>query len=135
MTRYADKFDVDYVICSKIRKKKNEVDKMFLIGDVTDKDVFLIDDMIDTGGTMCKAADLMMEKGAKSIRGCVTHPVLSGKSYENLEKSKITELFVLDTIPLKQPSSKITVLSCSELLSKAIKKIDSNKSLSSLFLK
>ena len=135
MTRYADKFDVDYVICSKTRKKKNEIDKMILIGDVTGKDVFIIDDMIDTGGTLCKAADLMMNKGAKSVRCLVTHPVLSGNAYENLEKSKITEIFVLDTIPLKQQSPKITVLSCSDMLAKAIKKIDTNKSLSSLFLK
>jgi ribose-phosphate pyrophosphokinase len=135
MTRYADKFDVDYVICSKIRKKKNEVSKMFVVGDVTGRDVILIDDMIDTAGTLCKAADLMMEKGAKSVRACVTHPILSSKAIENLEKSKMTEIFVLDTIPLKQTSPKITVLSCTEMLAKAIKKIDQNKSLSSLFLK
>jgi ribose-phosphate pyrophosphokinase len=135
MTRYADKFDVDYVICSKIRKKKNEVSNMFVVGDVTGRDVILIDDMIDTAGTLCKAADLMMEKGAKSVRACVTHPILSGKAIEALEKSKMTEIFVLDTIPLKRTSPKITVLSCTEMLAKAIKKIDQNKSLSSLFLK
>lgn len=135
MTRYADKFNTDYVICSKIRKKSNVVKDMLLIGDVTNRDVFIIDDMVDTCGTICRAADLMIEKGAKTVRGCVSHPILSGDAYENLEKSKITELIALDTIPLKHKSSKITILSCSELLSKAIKKIDSNKSLSSLFLK
>jgi ribose-phosphate pyrophosphokinase len=135
MTRYADKFDTDYVICSKIRKKKNEISSMTLIGDVTGRDVILIDDMGDTLKTICTAADLMMEKGAKSVRACLTHPILSGKAFETLEKSKMTEIFVLDTIPLKKTSSKITVLSCSEMLAKAIKKIDNNKSLSSLFLK
>jgi ribose-phosphate pyrophosphokinase len=135
MSRYAEKFDVDYVVCSKTRKKKNEVAKMILIGDVTGKDVILIDDMSDTAGTLCTASDLMMDKGANSVRAMCTHPVLSGTAYEIIENSKITELIVLDTIPLKQTSPKITVLSCSELLAKAIKKIDSNKSLSSLFLK
>lgn len=135
MTRYAEKFDTDYVICSKIRKKKNEVASMTLVGDVTDRDVVLIDDMGDTLNTICTAADLMIEKGANTVRACLTHPILSGKALETLEKSKITEIFVLDTIPLKFTSPKITVLSCSEMLAKAIKKIDQNKSLSSLFLK
>lgn len=135
MTTFADKFDVDYVICSKTRKKKNEVDKMILIGDVTGKDIIIVDDLSDTLGTLSLSASIMMDNGAKSVRAMVTHPVLSGKAYETLEKSKITELIVLDTIPLKQQSPKITVLSCAELLAKAIKKIDSNKSLSSLFLK
>ena len=134
MSRYAERFDVDYVICSKLRKKKNEVDKMILIGDVTDRDVILIDDMADTAGTLCTAADLMMEKGARSVRGLVTHPILSGNAKENIEKSKLKELIVLDTIPMKITSPKITVLSCSEMLSKAIRKIDNNKSLSLLFL-
>jgi len=135
MTRYADKFDVDYVICSKQRKKKNEVSSMILIGDVKGKDVIIIDDMADTFGTMGLAADLMIEKGARSVRGCVTHPILSGKAFDNLEKSKISELIVLDTIPLKKTHPKITVLSCSDMLAKAIDNIDSNNSLSSLFLK
>jgi len=135
MSRYAEKFDVDYVICSKTRKKKNEVAKMILIGDVTGKDVIIIDDMADTAGTMCKAADLMIDKGAKTVRGLVTHPILSGKAFENLENSKITELFVLDTIPLMIEHPKVKVLSCSDMLAKAIKKIDTNKSLSQLFLK
>lgn len=135
MSRYAEKFDTDYVICSKLRKKKNEVDSMLLIGDPKNKDIIIIDDISDTFGTMGKAADLMMERGARSVRGMVTHPVLSGGAFENLEKSKIVELISLDTIPLKKQHPKLKILSCSELLSKAIKKIDDNKSLSSLFLK
>lgn len=135
MTRYAEKFDTDYVICSKSRKKKNEISSMMLIGDPKDKDIFIIDDISDTFGTMGKAADLMMEKGARSVRGIVTHPILSGKAYENLENSKMIELFALDTIPAKKEHPKLKILSCADMLTTAIKKIDSNKSLSSLFLK
>lgn len=135
MSRYAEKFDTDYVICSKLRKKKNEISSMMLIGEPKDKDIFIIDDISDTFGTMGLAADLMMDKGARSVRGIITHPVLSGSAFENLEKSKIVELFALDTIPQKQQHSKLKILSCSNMLAQAIKKIDSNKSLSSLFLK
>jgi len=135
MSRYAEKFDTDYVICSKQRKNKNEVSSMIVIGDPKDRDVIIIDDMVDTAGTICRAADLMIEKGARSVRGMVTHPILSGNAIENLDKSKITEIFVLNTIPLKKEHSKIKVLDCSNMLAKAIKKIDANKSLSSLFLK
>jgi len=134
VSRYAERFNTEYVICSKTRKTKNEVAKMILIGDVTGKDVIIVDDMSDTAETMCKAADMMIERGANTVRGLVTHPILSGKANEFIEKSKIKELIVLDTIPLKISSPKITVLSCSEMLSTAIKKIDNNKSLSSLFL-
>lgn len=134
-TRYADKFEVGYVICSKIRKKKNEVDSMRLVGDVKGKSVILVDDLVDTGGTLCKASDLMMENGAIDVRAICSHPVLSGKVLETIEKSSLKELIVLDTIPLKISSNKITVLSCSEMLATAIKKIDSKKSLSQLFLK
>jgi ribose-phosphate pyrophosphokinase len=135
MSRYAEKFDTDYVVCSKLRKKKNEVDSMMLIGDPKDRDIFIIDDISDTFGTMGLAADIMMDKGARSVRGIVTHPVLSGNAFENLEKSKIVELITLDTIPLKKNHPKLKVLSCSNMLARAIKKIDNNKSLSSLFLK
>ena len=135
VTKYADKFDVDYVICSKTRKRKNEIDKMILIGDPKDKDVFIVDDISDTFGTMGLAADIMMERGARSVRGIVTHPVLSGNAFENLEKSNIIELITLDTIPIKENHSKLKILSCSNMLAQAIKKIDNNKSLSSLFLK
>jgi ribose-phosphate pyrophosphokinase len=135
MSRYAEKFDTDYVICSKLRKKKNEISSMMLIGDPKDRDIFIIDDISDTFGTMGMAADLMIEKGARSVRGIVTHPILSGKAIENLEKSKIVELIALDTIPIKIQHPKLKILSCSDMLAKAIKKIDNNKSLSSLFLK
>ena len=133
--RYSEKFETDFVICWKHRSKPNAVDELLLMGEVNGNDIIIVDDMGDTLTTLVKASDLMLSRGANTVRGLITHPVLSGKAYENLEKSKLTELIVLDTIPLKQTSSKITQLSCSELLAKAIKKIDTNKSLSSLFLK
>ena len=126
--------DADMVICYKHRSVANKVDEMILIGDVVDKNIIIIDDLIDTATTICRAADLMMEKGAKSVRAFITHPVMSGKAYENIEKSKLHELVVSDTIPLKQKSEKIKVLSVSELLSTAIKNIVDNKSLSKLFI-
>jgi transposase len=89
----------------------------------------------DTGGTICKAADLLIENGANSVRAMITHPILSGKALDNIEKSKIKEIFVLDTIPLKIQHDKIKILSCSKMISKAIHKIEENKSLSSLFNK
>ncbi|HRB19908.1 MAG TPA: ribose-phosphate diphosphokinase, partial [Chitinophagales bacterium] len=105
----------------KFRSKANEIESMSLIGDVADKNVVLVDDLIDTGGTLCAAANLMIEKGAKSVRALITHPVLSGKAYERIEESGLTELVVCDTIPLKQQSSKIKVLSVASLFARAIR--------------
>ena len=113
--KFSDKFGTDLIIWHKHRPKPNEVGKMKLIGDVTGKDVIFVDDIIDTGGTLCKAADLIMEKGATSVRAIITHPILSGKAYENIEKSALTELIVTDTIPIKQKLDKITVLSVDKM--------------------
>ena len=126
---YARQFNAELVICDKHRAKANEIESMRLIGDVTDKNVILVDDLIDTGGTLCTAANLIMEKGARSVRALITHPVLSGKAYERIEASALTELVVCDTIPLKQQSSKIKVLSTSELFSIAIRNVHENKSI------
>ena len=104
------RLDIGLAICHKQRRKANEVAEMTVIGDVAGKDVILIDDMIDTAGTLTKAADLFMENGAKSVRAFCTHAVLSGPAYERLTKSKITELIVTDTIPLKKEHDKIRVL-------------------------
>jgi ribose-phosphate pyrophosphokinase len=112
---YAKYLNVDLAICYKQRKVANEIDNMTVIGDVEGKDVLLVDDIIDTAGTLTKAADMMMEKGAKSVRAICTHAVLSGPAYERLEKSQIKELIVTDTIPLKQESSKIRVLTVANL--------------------
>jgi ribose-phosphate pyrophosphokinase len=132
---FAKFFDAELAVCDKYRKEANKVSSMRLIGEVEGKDVVLVDDLVDTAGTICKAAGLLKEKGAKSVRAVCTHAVLSGKAYENIENSVLEELAVSDTIPLKQPSSKIKVLTVSNLYAKAIRKIHDNESISSLFIK
>jgi ribose-phosphate pyrophosphokinase len=132
---FAKFFDAELAVCDKYRKEANKVSSMRLIGEVEGKDVVLVDDLVDTAGTICKAAVLLKEKGARSVRAVCTHPVLSGKAYENIENSVLEELAVSDTIPLKQPSNKIKVLTVSNLYAKAIRKIHDNESISSLFIK
>ncbi|MFT4644646.1 MAG: ribose-phosphate pyrophosphokinase [Planctomycetota bacterium] len=131
---YAQHFNTDFVICDKHRKKANEIAEMNLIGDVEGKNVILVDDLIDTAGTMCLAAEKIMEKGAKSVRAICTHAVLSGPAYERLEASAISELIVTDTIPLQKKSSKIKVLTVSKLFAKAIRNTHEHKSINSLFI-
>lgn len=128
-------FNAEMVICDKHRKRANEIASMQLIGDVKGADVVLVDDLIDTGGTLCKAAQLIMDKGANSVRAVVTHPVLSGKAYDNISNSVLAELLVTDTIPQKQVCDKIKVLSVAELFAKAIGRIRDHESISSLFIK
>jgi ribose-phosphate pyrophosphokinase len=130
----ASYFNAEMVICDKHRKRANEIASMVVIGDVADKDIVLIDDIIDTAGTLTKAANLLIEKGAKSVRAFCTHPVLSGKAYENIENSVLKELVVCDTMPLKQESSKIKVISVAELFAVAIRNMYENKSITSLFV-
>jgi len=130
---FAKFFNAEVVICDKRRKRANEIESMSIIGDVTGMDVVLIDDIIDTAGTLSKAAGLIMEKGAKSVRAVCTHPVLSGKAYETIENSMLTELIVTDTIPLKRESEKIRVLSTAELFAKAIANVNEHGSISDLF--
>jgi ribose-phosphate pyrophosphokinase len=131
---YAKKLDIGLAICHKSRKKANVVAEMTVIGDVSGKDVILVDDMCDTAGTLTKAADLFMEKGAKSVRAFCTHAVLSGPAFERIEKSSLTELIVTDTIPLKQSSSKIRVITVADLFGDVIKRLVSNESISSHFI-
>lgn len=121
------------VICDKERKRANEVANMTVIGDVEGKDVVLIDDIIDTGGTLCKAASMLMEKGARTVRALCCHPVLSGKAFENIENSQLTELVVTDTIPLRRHIDKIKVLSVAPLFARAIRNVHEHGSISSLF--
>lgn len=132
---YAVHFNSEMVICDKHRKKANEIDSMRVIGDVTGKDVILVDDLIDTASTLTTAANLLMEKGASSVRAFCTHPVLSGKAYEKIEQSSLTELVVCDTIPLKHKSKKIKVASVSHLFARAIRNAHEYKSINSLFIK
>jgi ribose-phosphate pyrophosphokinase len=119
-------------VINKKRIKPNEIHSMELIGDVTDKNVIIVDDLIDTGGTIAKAAKLLMDAGAKSVRAIATHGVLSGAAYENIENSVITELIVSDTIDLKRKSDKIKIISSAEVLTRAILSLESRKSINEI---
>lgn len=131
---YAKKLDTGLAICHKSRKKANEVAEMTVIGDVEGKDVILVDDMCDTAGTLTKAAELFMEKGAKSVRAFCTHAVLSGPAFERINNSKLTELIVTDTIPLKEKSDKIRVITVADLFSDVIDRLIKNESISTHFI-
>jgi ribose-phosphate pyrophosphokinase len=130
---YAKFMGTDFVICYKQRSKPNEVSKMALVGDVKGRDVVLVDDIVDTAGTLTKAARIIMENGANSVRAMCTHPLFSRDAMEKLEKSDILEMVVTDTIPLKRESPKITVLSTANLFAEVIKRVESHESISSLF--
>ena len=131
----ASYFEVEMVICDKHRKRANEIASMVVIGDVMDRDIILIDDICDTGGTLAKSAGLLKEKGARSVRAFCTHPVLSGNAYENIQNSALEELVVCDTIPVKQMIDKLKVVSVAELFAIAIRNAFENKSINSLFLR
>jgi ribose-phosphate pyrophosphokinase len=132
---YSKYFTRELVICDKYRTKANEVSSMTVIGDVEGSDVILVDDMADTAGTLCKAADALMDKGAKSVIALCTHPVLSGKAYENIEASRLSKLIVCDTIPLRQQSPKIEVLETARLWARAIRNTIEHKSIEALFIR
>ena len=133
---FAKYLGVDMAICYKQRKVANQVASMRVIGDVEGKDVGLVDDICATAGTLTKAAGLMMEHGAATVRAVCTHPVLSGPAYERIADSALTELVVTDSIPLRddKPTDKITVLGCSDLFSTVIRCLVQNESISSHFL-
>jgi len=131
---YSRALKSDVVICYKQRKKANIISHMELIGDVTGKNVVLVDDMVDTAGTLTKAADLMIDRGALSVRAICSHPILSGDAYKRLEDSRLEQLIVTDSIPLTQENNKIKVLSCAELFADVMHKVHQNKSISSNFI-
>ncbi|MDO6743350.1 ribose-phosphate pyrophosphokinase [Tenacibaculum soleae] len=131
---YSKYLESDVVICYKQREKANVISHMELIGNVKGKNVILVDDMIDTGGTLTKAADLMIERGALSVRAICTHPILSGDAYDRIQNSQLTELIVSDTIPLKKNVSKIKVVSCATLFADVMHKVQDNTSISDEFL-
>ncbi|MCP4460072.1 MAG: ribose-phosphate pyrophosphokinase [Cytophagales bacterium] len=131
---FAKFFEAEMVVCDKHRKRANEIASMQVIGDVEGKDIVLVDDLIDTAGTLSKAAGILKEKGATSVRAVCTHPVLSGNAYENIANSELEELIVTDTIPLKQQSNKIKVLTVADVFAKAIHKVQDHESISSLFV-
>lgn len=130
---FAKYFNAEVVICDKQRKRANEIESMSIIGDVSGRDVVLMDDICDTARTLAKAAELIMENGAKSVRAVCTHPVLSGDAYNTVENSALTELIVTDTIETVKTSSKIKVLSTADLFSRAIANVNEHGSISELF--
>ncbi len=130
---YAKALGTGFVICYKQRNKPNEIGSIQLIGDVEGKDVILLDDIIDTGNTICKAAKIIKDSGAKSVRAMITHPLLTGNAYQNIQSSELEELIVSDTIPLKKQSDKITVLSTAKTFAEVIKRVERNESISDLY--
>lgn len=133
---YAKMLDTVFCICHKQRSKPNEIKKMILIGDVQDRDVILIDDIIDTAGTITRAGQLLKDNGARSVRAFATHAIFSGSAMEKIDNSVFDEVVVTDTIPLvPNPSKKIHVLSTAELLAEVIKKVENYESLSEFFNK
>ena len=131
---YSKFLSSDVVICYKQREKANIISHMELIGDVNGKNVILVDDMVDTAGTLTKAADLMIERGAISVRAICTHALLSGDAYEKIEASKLEELIVTDSIPARISHPKVKVLSCAPLFADVMHNVHSNKSISSKFI-
>ena len=131
---YAKYLNTDIVICYKQRKQANVIQSMTLIGEVEGKDVVLVDDIVDTAGTLARAAELMMDRGAASVRAFCTHAILSGNAYQIIEKSKLTELIVTDTIPLRSASEKIKVISVAELFADVLSKVHNYESISSHFI-
>jgi len=131
---FAKKLGVDIVIVDKRREKANESEVMNIIGDVEGKDVILVDDMIDTAGTIVKAAKALKEKGAASVMACCTHPVLSGPAYDRIKEGELDELLVSDSIPLAKDCKKIKVLSLAPTFSEVIRRIYHNESVNGLFI-
>ena len=131
---YSKFLNCGMVICYKAREKPNVISEMQVIGDVADKNVILIDDIIDTAGTITSAADMMIDQGAANVIAIATHPVLSGPAYKRITKSKLSAVYVTDTIPLKEKNEKIKVLSVSELFAKVIKNVYKFKSISNDFI-
>lgn len=131
---YAKFFGVPMVICYKLRKKANEVSEMQIIGDVKDMDVILIDDIVDTAGTITKAADLMIEAGAKSVRALVSHPVMSDPATQRIMDSKITEMIFTDSIPYNKECPKVKVLTSAGIIAQTIRRVCSNESISTLYV-
>ncbi len=130
---FAKRLGVDMAIVDKRREKANESEVMNIIGEVEGKNVVLVDDMIDTAGTIVKGAAALKEQGAKSVIACCTHPVLSGPAYDRLREGELDELVVSDTLPLKEPCEKITVLPAAPLFAEVIRRVYHNESVNSLF--
>ena len=131
---FAKKFGAEIVVCDKMRLRANEIASMQVIGDVKGMNVVFVDDMVDTAGTICKAAELVMERGALSVRAVVTHPLLSGPAHDRIRNSVLTEMITTDTIPLREENEKIHVISLAPLFAAAIRNVVTHESISSLFI-
>ena len=131
---FAKKFGAEIVVCDKMRLRAHEIASLQVIGDVKGLDVVFVDDMVDTAGTICKAAELVMERGARSVRAVVTHPLLSGPAHDRIRASALTELITTDTIPLRQENEKVRVISLAPLFAAAIRNVVTHESISSLFV-
>jgi len=132
---YAKHLHVPLVLCHKTRERANEVASMRIIGEVEDKNVIIVDDMADTAGTLAKAADLMIENGARSVRAIVTHPIMSGNAIENIMKSQMTELICTDSIPFDvSKCPKVHVISIADLFADTIQSVYDNTSISKNYL-
>ena len=132
---YAKFLNSEIVVCYKHREKANEVGKMLLIGDVKGKDVVLVDDMVDTAGTLTKAAEVMIESGANSVRAICTHGVFSGPAYERIDKSSLIEIAVTDTILKDHQSDKVNIISIADLFASSIEAVLKNESISKHYLR
>ena len=130
---YAKFLGVPMVICHKSRAKANEVAEMTIIGDVTDKDVILVDDIVDTAGTICKAADLMIQNGARSVRAVASHAVLSDPATERINASALKEMIFTDSIPLRKHSDKLHIVSVANIFAEAINRVINHESISILY--
>ncbi|WP_165023030.1 MULTISPECIES: ribose-phosphate pyrophosphokinase [unclassified Dysgonomonas] len=131
---YAKYFGVPMVICYKLRKKANEISEMQIIGDVTGMDVLIVDDIVDTAGTITKAADIMMANGARSVRAITSHAVMSDPASTRIDQSGLTEMVFTDSIPYTKKCDKVVVLSVADVFANAIRRVLSNESISSLYL-
>lgn len=131
---YAKYFGLPMVICYKLRKKANEISEMHIIGDVTGMDVLLVDDIVDTAGTITKAADLMMSSGAKSVRAVASHAVMSDPASDRVTTSGLSEMIFTDSIPYAKKCEKVVILSVADVFANAIRRVLSNESISSLYI-
>lgn len=131
---YSKLLNADLAICYKQRKKANEIEDMTVIGEVKDRNVIIVDDIIDTAGTIVKAADMILDRGAKSVSAMCTHALLSGPAYERINKSGLSQLIVTDSVPLRQQSNKIKVLSVASLFADVIHRVQKHESISSHFI-
>jgi ribose-phosphate pyrophosphokinase len=131
---YSRHLQSEMVLCYKLRKKPNVIEEMSVIGEVKGRNIVIIDDLVDTAGTLVLAADMMKERGAKSVRAFATHPVLSGNAVERINNSAIEELVVTDSVPMSIQSPKIKVLSIAQIFATTIQAVNTNQSISTNFV-